>query len=156
MRYDKNAEERARNGVITEKQCNKCKEVRSTLFFETHKDNKDGFSGSCMFCDHFTYMIDGANYRTAERNAKGRETGPVSITEDDLKAMNPVCAYSRVPLVLCRGHVHTASLERLLDNGGYTKKNSVMVDIRMNVRAKMSREKFLASCGPEAYLGQES
>ena len=50
---------------------------------------------------------------------------------------------------MCRGHVHMASLERLLDTGGYTKKNSVMVDIRMNVRAKMSREKFLASCGPE-------
>ena len=146
---DKNAEDRARNGLITEKQCNKCKEVRSTLFFDKVTNNKDGFYGSCMFCEHFTYMIDNAKARTADRIAKGRDMESVSITVDDLKAMHPVCAYSHVPLVLCRGHVHTASLERLHDKGGYTLKNAVMTDIRMNVHAKMSREKFLASCGPE-------
>lgn len=146
---DKLAEERARNGLRTKKQCKECKEIRLTLFFEEQKDNKDGFRGSCMFCKHFSYMIDGAKERTAKRIAKGREMEPVSVTEDHLKSLRPVCAYSHVPLVLCRGHVHTASLERLLDNGGYTKINAVMVDIRMNVRAKMSRAKFLASCGPE-------
>jgi hypothetical protein len=94
-------------------------------------------------------MIDAAKARTEDRIAKGREMEPVSVTVDFLKTLPPVCAYSRVPLVLCRAHVHTASLERRLNHRGYTKKNSVMVDIRMNVRARMSREKFLASCGPD-------
>jgi hypothetical protein len=147
--YDKNAEERARNGPITEKQCSKCKKVRTISFFATQNNNKDGYNETCMVCYHFSIMIDGAEKRTAERIKKGRVMEPVSITEDDLKVMDPVCAYSRVPLVLCSGHVHTASLERLLNHRGYTKKNSVMVDIRMNVQARMSREKFLASCGPE-------
>ena len=82
---DKLAEERARNGPIAEKQCKECKEVRSTLFFETHSNNKDGFVGSCLFCGHITYMINGAKKRTAKRIAKGREMEEVSVTVEDLK-----------------------------------------------------------------------
>ena len=109
----------------------------------------DGFRNQCSFCTFVPDMILSAKRRNQKRIDNGRHMPKVSVTVDHINQLPRICAYSKVPLVFCPGHINMASLDRIDDNDGYTIANSQLVDLRFNTRAKWTPEKYSDAFGPE-------
>ena len=97
-------------------------------------------------------MINDAKARNAARIKNGREMPPVKVTTAFLKRLPPTCAISGMPLVFCPGQIHTASLDRIDNTGGYMDENVRLLDIRLKTQAKWTVAKFQESCGPDWML----
>jgi hypothetical protein len=134
---------------ITEKECILCQTVRPIIYFYHQNTTVDGFDHKCMFCTFVPNMIKRARKRNQWRIDHERHMPEVSVTVDHINSLPKICAYSKVPLVFCPGHINMASLDRIDDNDGYTIENSQLVDIKFNTRAKWTHEKYSDAFGPE-------
>jgi hypothetical protein len=148
-RTEKRVTDREGQEMISEKECTLCHTMRPIIYFHHANSTVDGFHCHCLFCTFLPNMIQMAKRRNQWRIDHERPMPPVSVTVEHINTLPKECAYSKVPLVFCPGHINMASLDRIDDNDGYTIENSQLVDIKFNTRAKWTPEKYSNAFGPE-------
>jgi len=141
--------EEARGGqvVCSEKECTKCGHTRSVEYFVRHWRKKTGLDGQCLICIFIPSMVHQAKRQNHIRIMNGREMPEVTVTPDYISGLPTTCALSGVELAFCSGHIHKASLDRIVDSNGYVDGNVRLVDIRFNTRAKWTLEKYQEAFG---------
>lgn len=102
-----------------------------------YRDTLDG----CLKC-----LFQSARQRSVIRKGKGRcEAGVFDLIIDDMYQLyskqNGLCYYSKIPMSLKSCSDWQMSLDRINDNIGYTKENSVLCCLEMNHRTKWTHKK---------------
>lgn len=134
--------------------CTACHEYKSIEQFHQSVKRQNGHDSQCSQCFNQKKRAAGKlPYGFAQNmvcNARGRskkKEKPFDITTEYVLELwetnNCWCTVSHHPIEMRPHTAWSASIERIDDNGGYTKDNVTIVAQRFNVPAKWTREKFL-------------
>ena len=121
-----------------------CKVVLSVNFFNVNNKSKIGYSSLCVMCTFIPQLITHAERRNTYRNKLGHKMS-FNITVAFLQKLkadtSSCCAISGVEFKFCPRVAHMASLDCIVDKIGYIDNNVRFLDIRLNTRAKWTKEK---------------
>jgi hypothetical protein len=164
---------KSREAVNGIRHCSKCDTEKLVSEFYKHSGRRDGLHSWCKSCCSIAQKestkkryatFDGripTFLNSCKLNARKRGN-EFSLTPKDFKEMwsfqQGICAYSGIPMSLEPNMSTSVSVERVDNNIGYTKSNTVLVCKAVNaMKSDMKGDDFFAWCKSIVeWLGDES